>query len=379
MRFGSTTRSGQTALSGRCRGSIGAAAMQIRLPDLGPNFTVTSHATGKAEHAKRGVVTVSPGVWLLTRPKVKAAYPANYAFEFVAPPERPGLKPAVWHDPAADWVTGRDLPLRLTVAAPGSPEVGLQHRLQSSQSWQDLPLRSDRAYCYSCTIPAKALRPGELVYRVRVASKDSVYWFPGGETGPASAFSEPLRLEQHGPCYTTTVFEATAPIRLIRGNERFNCDGEPGHSRSVVQGKAGPAWRVSVPGFGPPPSCVSWRIELGEKLRPWEDQLSSCKALRLRVRAGEPGTSAIEVVLLEADGAPWGCNVPLTNSWQDVTVPWEQFRYFSHWQHPPDRGQQGDRFQPGQLQAINFCFGAWLYPGHAAEKHAVEIESAWME
>ena len=353
--------------------------MCIRLPDLGPNFTATLHSTGKAARARQGTITVSPGVWVLNRPKVKTVCPSNYDFEFVAPPERPGLKPVVWHDPAPDWVCGRDLPFHLTVAAPDTPEVRLQYRLQAGLPWQDLPLHSDRAYSYSGTIPGQALHPGELVYRVRLASKGSVYWFPGGGAGPASGSPEGIQREEGGRCYSTRVYDAAAPIRLIDGNEHFHCDGQPGHRESVVQGKEGPALRVSAPGFDAPPRCVSWRMELSEKLLPWAGRLASCKALRLRARAGEPGTSAVEVVLLEADGAPWGCNVPLTGSWQEVTVPWDQFRYFSHWQHPEERGQPGDRFQPGKLEAINFCFGAWLYPERASEKHAVEIESAWME
>jgi hypothetical protein len=66
-------------------------------------------------------------------------------------------------------------------------------------------------------------------------------------------------------------------------------------------------------------------------------------------------------------------------SWQEGTVLWHKFRYFSHWQAPRERGGPGDRFQPGKLEAINFCFGAWLFPTRAAEKHAVEIEDAWLE
>ena len=356
-----------------------ARPMSIHLPDLGPNFTATLHTAGTTARAKQGTITVSPGVWFLTRPKVKAACPAGYDLEFVAPPERRGLKPAVWHDPAPDWVTGRDLPIRLRAAAPDTPEVRLQYKLQSNAPWQELPLRSDRAYSYSGTIPGTALQAGELVYRVRLAAKDSLYWFPGGEADTTARSASASRLEQPGRCYTTTVFQATAPIRLICGKDRFRSEGQPGCRDSVVAGKDGPAWRVSAPGFDAAPRCVSWRTELGERLRPWADRLASCKSLRLRVRAGEPATSAVEGVLLEADGAPWGCNVPLTGSWQEVTVPLDQFRYFSHWQHPAERGQPGDRFQPSQLQAINFCFGAWLYPEHASEKHAVEIESVWME
>jgi hypothetical protein len=213
--------------------------MSVHLPDLGPNFTAILHLAGTTARAMQGTITVTPGVWLLTRPKVKAVCSAGYDLEFVAPPERLGLKPAVWHNPAPDWVTGKDLPVHLTAAVPDSPEVRLQYKLQSNAPWHELPMRSDRAYSYSATIPGTALQPGELVYRVRLAAKDSVHWFPGGEPDTAARTSSGSRLEQPECCYTTTVFQATAPIPLIHGDERFNCDGPPGWNKSVVQGLAG--------------------------------------------------------------------------------------------------------------------------------------------
>jgi hypothetical protein len=205
-------------------------------------------------------------------------------------------------------------------------------------------------------------------------------WLYGAERAKPHGFEvERIWLEQRGRCYLTPVFDAAAPIRLISGSEPFRSEGQPGTRQTVVRGKEGAAWRVAVPDFEAPPRCVSWRVELGEKLRPWGDRLAGSRALRLRVRAGEPGTSAVEVVLLEADGAPWGCNVPLTGSWQEVTVPCDRFRYFSHWQAPAERGRPGDRLQPVRLEAINFCFGAWLFPERAAERHAVEIEGVWLQ
>jgi hypothetical protein len=120
-------------------------------------------------------------------------------------------------------------------------------------------------------------------------------------------------------------------------------------------------------------------VEVSEKLGPWRSRLAGCKAVHLRARAGEPGTSAIELVLLEADGSPWGCNVPLTGAWQDIVIPWEKFSYFSHWKSSTVRGGLDDRFQPGNLEAVNFCFGSWLFPERAAERHAVEIEGVWLE
>ncbi len=119
--------------------------MRISLPDLGPDFTAAFHNTRMTARANQGEITASPGVWILTRPGVKAGVPPNYDFEFIAPPERPELNPAVWHDPVPGWVSGRDLPIHLTVAAPGTPEIRLEHRTQPDTPWQGLPLRSDRA------------------------------------------------------------------------------------------------------------------------------------------------------------------------------------------------------------------------------------------
>ena len=217
--------------------------MRISLPDLGSDFTAAFHDTGMTARANQGEITVRPGVWILSRPGVKAGLPPNYEFEYVAPAERPELKPVVWHDPPPAWVSGRDLPIHLTAAAPGTPEMRLEYRVQPDLSWQNLPLRSNKAYAYSGIIPGRDLHRGELVYRVRLASKDSAFWFPEG-AGP----------DQGGPCYSTLVFDASAPIRLISGGERFTCEGQPGHRESVVQGQDGPAWRVSVPGLGAPPS-----------------------------------------------------------------------------------------------------------------------------
>lgn len=353
-----------------------ARSIRIGLPDLGRDFAASQQGTGKAVRASQGEFTVSPGEWILARAGLKTDHPLKFDIEFVAPPERAGLKPAVWHQPAREWVSGRDLPIQLTVAAPVETGVHLQYRFQTGASWQDLTLRSERAYSYSGVVPGDAMRPGELIYRFKLATKDAVYWFPGGRTG---ASPEPGSAQQQGQSYSTTILDAEAPIRLLWGDEHFRADGQSGHREEVINGESGPAWRVSVPKFDAPPDCVSWRMELGEQVLPWQYRLATCKALRLRVRAGEPGTSALEVVLLEADGAPWGCNVTLTDAWQEVTVSWDKFRYFSHWQHPPDRGGPGDHFSPAELQAINFCFGTWLFPQRAGEKHAVEIEGVWLE
>jgi len=37
-------------------------------------------------------------------------------------------------------------------------------------------------------------------------------------------------------------------------------------------------------------------------------------------------------------------------------------------------GGEEDRFHPGSVSSVNFCFGAWLFGDEAGLPHGVEIE-----
>ena len=140
------------------------------------------------------------------------------------------------------------------------------------------------------------------------------------------------------------------------------------------------ALQISVEKFGSLPSAMSFRHEVADKLDPWRDVLADCTTLRIRARALESSTTAVEIVLLERDGAAWGTNVPLTTQWQIVGIPLRSLRYFGHWADTPaSRGGPDDFLHPADLVAMSACFGAWLYPGHVAEPHTIEIESVTVE
>ncbi len=66
---------------------------------------------------------------------------------------------------------------------------------------------------------------------------------------------------------------------------------------------------------------MSFRHEVDDELDPWRDMLGDRTTLRIRARALESSTTAVEIVLLERDGAAWGTNIPLTSEWQDIRIP----------------------------------------------------------
>ena len=87
-----------------------------------------------------------------------------------------------------------------------------------------------------------------------------------------------------------------------------------GRKKTLVPGMTDShrAVRIAVERFGPPPSSISFRVDVVDELEPWRDLLGARGTLRVRARGVEASTQAFELVLVERDGSVWGANVPLT-------------------------------------------------------------------
>ncbi len=320
-------------------------AMEIRLPDLRAKFSVR------------------PGACLLrrntvTRDSVAGIPPRSGGLrgnDFVAPPEKE-LPPAVSHEARREWVEGKPMPLAFTVATTDKPQrVALN--FSSAGTERNLPLKREKAYRYVGTIPAEWLKPGKVSYRL---------------AAPAIGATWDLPVLTHDA--PAVLFEA--------GRHWVRIHGSVSYKSPMVAGmtKGRRALQIVVDRFGSPPSAVSFRNDVTEELDVRRGDLAGRKTLCVRARALEPATTAVEIVVIERDGAPWGANVPLTTEWKEIRIPLASLRYFSHWgQTAPDRGGKDDRPKPENLAVVNVCFGAWLYPRTADERHTVEIESITVE
>ncbi|MHB0958343.1 MAG: alpha/beta hydrolase fold domain-containing protein [Pirellulaceae bacterium] len=349
-------------------------SMQIRLDDLGDEFQIAALDAGNTftSGVEAGRFAIRPGVYLVSHGRLPAdnglveRLTAGVKLrEYIALPE---LHPswAVRHEPPARWMTGSDLPVRFVVAGPVDPDrVILVAEGSDHEAPRRIELAGEDPYHYAGVIPGSWLTSGTWRYRVEVDVAGAVLPVPD-VAEPSSPLTE----------WHIDVVAASAPTILFEaGLDAVKPWGSVPFSQRIVPGEGGEqAIQIAVERFDPPPSAVAFRHEVDERWDPWRKILAQRSTLILRARVHADQTSVVEVVLLERDGAAWGVNVPVSTAWQDIRVPLDTFRYFPHWAGTPtDRGQPDDHVRVDALAAVSVCFGAWLFPEHAAQPHTVEV------
>jgi len=186
-----------------------------------------------------------------------------------------------------------------------------------------------------------------------------------------------VELVPRTPRWEVRVLARNAPVVLwSAGAHSSHLTGGAYQSHSVGGLDRGVrAVRFSVKSFGPAPDCRSLKVPVAPDVAISREQLARATHVVLKARAGTPRSRAVELVLIEQDGAPWGTVVPLTPDWQAIRIPLSSLRYFKHW-NPPCRHRGGpeDRFHPENVARVSMCFGAFLYPDAYNQPHAIEIQ-----
>lgn len=244
------------------------------------------------------------------------------------------------------------------------------------------------------TVPLERLKP---VWSTRTTRPDlsqlqqvkiiTGAWLLGGSSKrPHEVQVQNVLLTRQAPFWRVDVAGREAPVVLWEGAEAPPHTSGRAASVTVVAGSRPDrsAVRIAVPGFGPPPDAVSLRRSVSDVVASCREELTRGSYVQVVARAGQPTTRALEMVLIEQDGSPWGTmEVALSEQWREIRIPLQKLRYFDHWKvGPTDRGRAGDQMHLDRVAALNLCFGSWLLPDSYAGPQAVEIESVsvgWQE
>ena len=301
-------------------------ALQLDLPDLGRTFTVRPINAGNTHRpaVEDGRFTVQPGVYLLTQqgrsPDARIDVEAG---NFWAPPASTAPT-TVRHTPPADVTTEAPFVVRALVAGTPPDSVALFVRHAGwSRMWR-LPMTQERAYTYTAAVPEAMLQPGVLAYNVTVYENGQARTFPSDDEG------HPYRWDFTGQDFwEVPVTDVHAPRVLFDARRDRNHLLYPHHwdyvrfTTDLVSGTMPGrlALRVVVQDFSPPPHHFAIRSFIPSEDRGQTADAGAYDVLRIRVRATERASDTLTVTLVGRDGTAWGAAVPITDEWQEVTLP----------------------------------------------------------
>ncbi|MDH6310433.1 hypothetical protein M2451_003705 [Dysgonomonas sp. PFB1-18] len=169
--------------------------MEISIPGLGENFTVTAINKGNVhnETSSGKSISVRPGVYLLTKSdytptkdwQAKTAWGNITLGEFVAP-EAHAKTFSVVHSPAVAIEEGKPLQIEAQIVGAEMPDSVIIYTDKVS-FWNDkntyYKMNRTHSYTYRVTIPAEDIKEGKLKYNIIVCSNDKNYTFPSGMAG----------------------------------------------------------------------------------------------------------------------------------------------------------------------------------------------------
>lgn len=355
----------------------GRHVMTVRLPDLGDSFTVRTF-DGKAmgepsSEVVKGAIEVPPGDYLLTRdgsPVTDALLDrvAAVSPRYLAPRPDAAGPPMIRAEVAPQWRSGMPLTLRADAVS----ATDLTARLVSPDGHvRNIPMTPTIGTGYAANVPGDVLTPGMWRVSFLAAGPAGKSTFPRGQVLDIASV-ERVALE---PALPLAVSDGTTPWSLFDVDACLRASDPTGALRRWrVTDEAGRAGiHLGVDSFSGDHDSAAVRVTCDGKgfAKLWQSD-GERAVLHVRARAADPQTTGFELALIEADGVPWGTVVPLTTEWQTIRIPLGKLTLFSQW----GKGyaeRAGPHLRLSRLEAINICFGKWLFGATADKPHAVEI------
>ncbi|MGQ0702210.1 MAG: hypothetical protein ACT4PM_03640 [Gemmatimonadales bacterium] len=378
--------------------------MTITLPDLGQSFTVQAVTpdTGPVARAQAGRITVTPGVYVLSRTGpvelgTMPGYVGRVAFREYHGPQPDSLPFAVQPLTAPEYLAGRDAELQVQIVGPPFPDSAtLYLRRVAGDFYRGYPLRQAGPFRYAARIPGSVLREGPSEFVVTVFTNGRARTFPQGLEGT------PWRWDYYGRAsWTLAIVDRTRPLVLFdperdAGRLAFTRIGDAGR-RGLFQVQYGPSGRavfhlelpVDSSGWSPPDYTASLVVK--DRIRSRGEAVTDLDSLRVRLR-GLAARQRLVLTLMEDDGTSWTTTVEVDSTWTERTLPLASFTSgrgvllpqgfpgrWLYWVDPAaGRGSSTDRIKLERLERIQFSLrrgeSALVRPGYGVEVEYVLLK-----
>lgn len=350
--------------------------MTVRLPDLGVAYTmIPVGREGPGGQSQDGTISVTPGVYLLSRIPVGPVVPTvvgRVGMTEYHPPPLDSLPESVENLTRSAAVAGTPATVQVRIAEPGPADSALLFIRRTAGDWFHRHWLTHQAgYSYAATIPADQLKPGPYEF--------VVVRYAGGipTTFPAGVRGAPWDWNYAAPqSWRLDVVDSATPLGLVVP------DRDAGSLTFTRIGDAGRRGLFSL-GYSAATGRQVLHLELppGEDRRPLVDYTASLvvrdrvaargptlgKDARVRIvaRGLRPGVT-LHLSLMEDDGTTWTAPVRLDPVWREITMPLTAYQagrgvllpqgfpgQWNYWVEPAEgRGGSGDGVRLSHLERV---------------------------
>ncbi len=300
--------------------------MHLDLPDLGTTFFIRGMNEGNTfAFDVNGQFSIHPGVYELSRSSHSPVFGSDTTYNtFFAPIPRSN-ELIVTHTPFEE-VTGlHPFPITVQIAGSDSIEKVLVEIRPSSGRWTTLPLQKINTYTYTVLVPADAVLPGVLNYRIIIQEKNGLYQlFPGGWKEDPFAWDHITHESWH-----TFVASDNTPLSVFNPDvDRdhliiFNPDVRNNSLQWISGDRPQQMVMKATVKHNSPDQFLGFHFFFGVHLTARTDELIEFKTLVLRAKADR--ITNIHVGFILKDGSVFSTDVLLDTVYREIEIPWNQF------------------------------------------------------
>ncbi len=371
--------------------------MSIRLPDLGPDYTIKPLNAGNtfAGQSAGNQFTVSPGTYLLVRKGVATTLTASSHWknitlnEFTAPATTL-KKTYVLHQPMPDATAGQPLTLDATVVSANEPDSVTAYVFGEKFGRERIRLIRRSGYQYSATLPDRFMREGFLRYYIIVTEKGMSHTYPSGlEDNPAN-----WDFYQENP-FQIRVVNKSAPICLFNASTDTDQLSRPyirGSGVTPGSESGQDELQVNVEKLAQtdpenkndqPVYDYSMRYNFALKVANRRADLASRQNLVFHGRSLNDKPCPVQLALIARDGTIYGGVVTIDPKEEAYTLPISQLKsvnlvslprpYPSFLPYFVDTNATASGLDLSTIETIQFSIGPGIAPAQRDEKHGLAI------
>ena len=359
--------------------------MHISIADLGLNFFINALNDGNHYTTSDGLNTnstdgfyIPPGSYLLKAKGVGFDYIGTK--EFVAP-QPYSTEVFLSHTPYTEVSSGKPFTISAKVAGlDTSGKISLELRV--GQRWRNIPLLRQTAVDYSAEVPADAVVPGVLTYRIIVQKANNEYSvFPGNNKGNPYAWDN-----TNNETWQTIVATDKSGLEIFNTNTdrtnllQYNPDWRNNSIRFVPAEKTSQLAVKMTAKTLTDKQVMGWQFYFGDKLKGRQSELATFSKLVIRVRTESPVIA--KVAMITNDALCFSATINAGSEWSEIKIPLSSLQLDSSLLLPrPYPGflplwfkanAAGSFSLPDAEKLQIVCYGE----GKSAD---IEIASAWLE